>query len=285
MNSRLAAALAVAVAIAIGAIGYAIGIGGQDRELTPEQLAQIESMVTEAVPAPQADPIATELASLSEGQRGEVEALIRSHLIANPEIIADAITELQSRQERAESTAQVETIAEYAEVIFTSENHVVIGNPHGDVTLVEFFDYNCSFCRRALSDVQRLLDDDPNLRVVLKEFPVLGEASVEAARVSVAVNMTAPEKFKDFHFALLSEHGQVNGDRALAVAEELGVDIDQLTPLLESDNVNAAINEVYEIAGALNLSGTPTFVTATEVVVGAVGFDDLQSRIAEIRAN
>ena len=286
MNSRRVAALAVAAAIAVGVLGYAIGISGQDRELTTEQRAEIEAMVAEALPVQaQTDPIATELAALSDGQRGEVEALIRSHLIANPEIIADAITELQTRQERAEQTAQVEAIAENAEIIFASDTSVVICNPDGDVTLVEFFDYNCTFCKRSLSDVAQLLEVDPNLRVVLKEFPVLGEGSVEAARVSVAVNMTAPEKFREFHFALLAEQGQVDGDRALAVADELGIDVDQLTPLLESDTVNSTINEVYDIAGLLNLSGTPTFVTRREVVVGAVGFDTLRSKIAEIRAN
>ncbi len=286
MNTRLVAALAVAVAIAVGAVGYAIGISGQTGELTAEQHAQIEAMVAEALPAePQADPIATEIASLNEGQRGEVEVLIRSHLIANPEIIADAITELQDRQTRAQQTAQIDAITENAEIIFASNRQVVLGNPEGDVTLVEFFDYNCTYCKRSLSDVAQLLEADPNLRVVLKEFPVLGEGSVEAARVSVAVSMIAPEKYKEFHFALLSEPGEINGERALAMAEELGVDVDQLVPLLESDDVNSTINEVYDIAGLLNLTGTPTFVTRREVVVGAVGYDELRSRIAEIRAN
>ena len=288
MNPRLIAIMAAIVAIAVGAVGavgYGIGVGNQDPGLTTEQRNEIQTMVAEALETfgGEATP-AAEIATLSDGRRGEIEALIRSHLIANPEIIADAIDELQARQGRAELAAVADAIAVNAEVIFDSDRQVVLGNPEGDVTLVEFFDYNCPYCKSAMTDVQRLIEEDPGLRVVLKEFPVLGEDSVEAARVGVAISLTAPEKYEEFHFTLLSEPGQVGRDRALAMAEEIGIDPETLRPLLDTDEVEDTINEVYDIAGQLNLSGTPSFVTAAGVIVGAVGYETLRSTIAEIRA-
>lgn len=286
MNGRLIAASAAIVGVAVGAIGYAIGVSNQDPGLTTEQRSEIQALVTEALETLGGETTpATEIATLSDGRRGEIETLIRSHLIANPEIIAEAIDELQARQAQAELTAVTDAIADNAEVIFNSERQAVIGNPEGDVTLVEFFDYNCPYCKAAMSDVQRLIKEDPGLRVVLKEFPVLGEDSVEAARVAVAVNLVAPEKYEEFHYTLLLERGQVNGNRALAVAEEIGIDPARLRPLLDTEEVEDTINEVYEIAGQLNLSGTPSFVTANEAIVGAVGIESLRIKIAEIRAN
>ncbi len=312
--NRIAVVATIALIAVAGGLGYVIGTGNGGSELTSAQVTQVEALLDgRASTADGAASSATALSDdqrfeveklvgelvlaaappgggggadrLSEGQVGEVEGLIRSHLLANPEIITDAINELQARQERQEQLAQVEAIAAHADVIFTSDRHVVIGNPEGDVTLVEFFDYNCHFCRRALDDIQAMIDSDPDLRVVLKEFPVLGEASVEAAQVSVAVSKTDPDKFREFHFALLAEHGTVDRNRALAVAEEMGIDTTAVNALVDTDEVREAINEVYEIAGNLNLTGTPTFVTRDEVVVGAVGLEALQTRIAQIRSN
>jgi len=268
MNFRLIGA--AAVAIAIGALGYAAGVSGRADVVTDAHATETDAPVADA---------------LSDGQRAEVEALIASHLISNPEIIAAALTELQAREAQAEMSAQIDAIAAHAEMLFASDKDVVLGNPDGDVTLVEFFDYNCSFCRRALADVRALIENDPDLRVVLKEFPVLGEASVQAAQVSVAVAEVAPEMAKEFHFALLEERGQVNGALAMTIAEDLGIDVAAVQAAVDSESVNDVINDVYMVAGELNLTGTPTFVTRSEVVVGAVGIDQLRSRIAALRAD
>jgi protein-disulfide isomerase len=278
--------LVAAIAIALGAVGYGLGVNNQSDDLSVAQQAEIKALVESTIASTAVGGASPEVAQgLSDGQISQTEALIRNHLISNPEIISEAFDALQAREAQNELVAQASAIGDNAELIFSSTRHVVLGNPDGDVTLVEFFDYNCGFCKRAMADLQRLLDEDPSLRVVLKEFPVLGEGSVEAARVSVAVNMTAPERYKEFHFALLSERGTVDGNRALAVAEELGLDAGALQALMETDEVREAINEVYEIAGDLNLSGTPTYVTVNEVVVGAVGYETLRSKIAEIRTN
>lgn len=283
MNVRTVA-IGVIGALVIGAVGYLVGIEVSGRG---PSAAVTEAAIKDYLAANPdlIKPEPVEVAGLSDDQRKEVETTIRSHLIANPEIISDAIDELQRRQDESEQQAQVAAIASNKDLLFESERQVVIGNPDGDVTLVEFFDYNCGYCRRAHDDMKKLIAEDDNLRVVLKEFPVLGEGSVEAAQVSIAVALLAPDKASDFHDALLSQPGQVDGAVALAVAEELGVDPDELTAKLNTEEVNNTITEVYALASELALTGTPSYVTTSEVVIGAVGFDSLKSKIETARVN
>jgi protein-disulfide isomerase len=150
--------------------------------------------------------------------------------------------------------------------------------------LVEFFDYNCGYCKRAHADMLKLLETDKNLRLVLKEFPVLGDGSVEAAQVSIAVKMIAPDKAEAFHNAMILTKGGANAEHALGVAEELGLDRAKLTEAMKSDEVRDTIAEVSGLASKLNLTGTPSYVTPAEVVVGAVGYDALKQKVDEARA-
>jgi protein-disulfide isomerase len=286
MKRSTAIALAVVAAGVIAAGAYTLGL--RSGNLASDRPAAVDAM-TETVPS--APSSATPLpagavetaAALSDDERAEVEGIIRNYLIANPEIIRDAINELQRRADEAAQLAQTKAINDNADLLFTSADDGVLGNPKGDVTLVEFFDYNCAYCRRAQADMENLIDKDPKLRVVLKEFPVLGDNSVQAARVSVAVLMTAPDKYAAFHDTLLGEPGQVDGTRALAVAKEVGLDPDALSARLDDDDVKARINESYDLAGKLNLTGTPSYVTKKEVIVGAVGYDALKSKIDDAR--
>jgi len=235
-------------------------------------------------------------AEFSDAQRAEIEGIvkdyvtghpefIRDYLIANPEVIREAIDALQARQEEADRAAQASIIDDNRELLFSSPRHVVMGNAEGDITLVEFFDYNCGYCRRAQEDMHRLIEDDPNLRVVLKEFPVLGEGSMQAAQVSIAVRILAPEKAADFHEALLAQSGQVDTEVALAVAESLGLDRGAIEAEMRSDEVRDTIGESYALAEKLQLTGTPSYVTSGEVAIGAIGFDALQSKIADARSS
>jgi protein-disulfide isomerase len=278
MNSRFAA-FAVVGALAIGG-AYLAGI-----DLGAETPAGAEELkaggMTAAAPAPATPVIGT--TGFNDDQRAEIEGIIRGYLISHPEIIKDAITELQRREDVAAQATQAKVIADNTPLLFSSKHQVVLGNPNGDVTLVEFFDYNCTYCRRAHADMKQLLAEDKNLRVVLKEFPVLGQGSVEAAQVGVAVNILAPEKYGEFHDRLIGSKGQINGARALAVAEELGLDPTKVKDAMSSDVAKATINEAYDLAGKLALTGTPSYVTAKEVVVGAVGYDALKQKIATLR--
>jgi protein-disulfide isomerase len=172
-------------------------------------------------------------------------------------------------------------VAETKATLFSSPHQVVLGNPQGNVTMVEFFDYNCGFCKRALSDMLDLLKTDPNLKFVLKEFPVLGEGSVEAAHVAVAARMqdVTGKKYIEFHQKLLGGRGPADKARALAVAKEVGFDMARIEKDMNSDEVKKTIDEDMKLADALGVSGTPSYVVGDEVVVGAVGIDALREKI------
>ncbi len=277
-------AVAAIGALVIGAVGYLIAVEvtgrGPSAEVTE---AAIKGYLADHPDLVKSKP--TVVAGLSDQQRTEVEKTIESHLMDHPEIVRDAINELQRRQDEADKLAQVAAISKNKDLLFSSDHQLVVGNPKGDVTLIEFFDYNCAYCRRAQADMKKLIDNDSNLRVVLKEFPVLGEGSVEASRVSIAVKMVAPDKAAAFHDALINKPGQVNGKVALAVAADLGIDTDAVKASMSKDEVNSTITEVYTLASELSLTGTPSYVTADDVVIGAVGYDALKSKIQEARAS
>jgi len=276
-------AIATATALFIGGAGYFAGIA-----LETSGAAEAPTETAATAPAP--------VAKLSPAQRQEIEGIIqdyvtsnpgfiRDYLVANPEVIREAIDALQQKQDAEALAAQVAAIDDNQALLFSSPRQVVMGNPEGDVTLVEFFDYNCGYCRRAQADMEQLIADDPNLRVVLKEFPVLGDGSIEASQVSIAVRIVAPEQAGAFHDALIAQSGQVNADVALAVAEELGLDRAALEAEMGSDEVKATITEVYALAEDLSLTGTPSYVTSSDVMIGAVGYDTLKDKIASVRAS
>ena len=158
----------------------------------------------------------------SAPQKSEIERIIRDYIVSHPEVLQEAIAELDKRQAAADAEKARTAVASNAETIFNSTRQVVLGNPQGDVTMVEFFDYNCGFCKRAMTDMMQLLKEDPKLRIVLKEFPVLGPGSVEAAKVAVAVRMQdkSGKKYLDFHQKLLGGRGQADKARAIAVARK-----------------------------------------------------------------
>ena len=213
----------------------------------------------------------------------DVESIVREYLLANPEILEEAFTVLQERRQVAEDEARQTTLADYRDQLVASPLDPVIGNPDGDVTLVEFFDYNCGYCRGAMDDMDKLLETDPNLRIVLKEFPVLGQPSMEAAAVSISVNQLYPEAYGEFHNRLMRVEGQANGERALQIAGDLNLPVDEIEANMRSEKVRDVVQQSYEIAQALGLSGTPSYVVGDMVEFGAVGFDQLSARINEAR--
>jgi protein-disulfide isomerase len=223
--------------------------------------------------------------SFSDDQRREIEGIIKDYLLKHPEVLQDVMAALEKKQQEADAEKARTTIKENSATLFSSPHQVVLGNPQGDVTMVEFFDYNCGYCKRALPDMLTLLKSDPNLRFVLKEFPVLGEGSVEAAHVAVAVRMqdATGKKYLEFHQKLLGSRGPADKARALAAAKEAGFDMDQLEKDLASDEVKKTIEEDMKLADALGVNGTPSYVVGSEVIVGAVGLDALKQKIAAER--
>jgi protein-disulfide isomerase len=225
-------------------------------------------------------PASAQAQTFSDAQRGEIEGLIKSYLISHPEVLEEASAELDRRKQVAEAEKAKSAIQDHSAALFNSQRQVTIGNAQGDVTLVEFFDYNCGYCKRALSDLTDIIKGDSKLRVVLKEFPVLGPGSVEAAQVAVAVRMQdTGKKYFDFHQRLLGGRGQADKARALAAAKDAGFDMARIDKDLKSDEVRSSIDESMKLAEALGLNGTPSYVVGSDVVVGAVGLDALKQKV------
>jgi protein-disulfide isomerase len=221
----------------------------------------------------------------SAPQRGEIEKIVRDYLVAHPEVLQEAMTELDKRQTAAESEKHKDAVKQNAQALFSSPRQVNLGNPQGNVTFVEFFDYNCGYCKRAMDDMLTLLKDDPKLKIVLKEFPVLGPGSVEAAQVAVAVRMQdkTGKKYLEFHQKLLGGRGQADRAHALAVAKDIGMNMAQIDKDMQSPEVKATLEENFKLAEQLGLNGTPSYVIGDNVIVGAVGLPALQQSINTTR--
>lgn len=213
----------------------------------------------------------------------EIEAVVRDYILKNPEIIIEALEILEERRASAQFEHQKQLIDTNKQTLLASEHQTVLGNPQGDVTLIEFFDYNCGFCRQSLQPLKQLLEEDRNLRVVLKEFPILGPESQEASRVAIAASKIDPEKYLQLHVRMLQSPGQANERIALLIAEDLGFDMEKLREVMKAPAIDEAIGEVYGLATELGLSGTPTFIIGSEVIPGAIGHDALREKVDSMR--
>ncbi|MBI1981496.1 MAG: DsbA family protein [Methylocystis sp.] len=221
---------------------------------------------------------------LSGQQRSEIEKVVHDYLISNPEVIKDAIDELGKREKVAEAATREKAVSQHGDKIVNSPNQAVVGNPNGDVTLVEFFDYNCGYCKQSLNSVAKLIDADPKLRVVLKDFPVLGPESVEVAQIATAARMQLDsQKFWDFHRKLLSTRGHVGKQQALAAAKEVGADMARIEKDMSSAETKAALKEVASLADELRFDGTPAWVIGKEAIIGGVPYAQLKAKIDNMR--
>jgi protein-disulfide isomerase len=211
-------------------------------------------------------------------QRGAIGEIIREYLLQNPEVLQEAIAELEKRQGEAQKSTQVAALGEERERLFNSPRGFVVGNPAGDVALLEFFDYNCGYCKRAL------VKADPKLKLVLRDFPVLGPESVEASRVSIAAKQQLKgEKLFEYHARVMETKGRVDGERAMAVAREMGLDMARLQKDLEGEEVKATLQENVALGDKLGLTGTPAFILADEIIPGAVGLEPMRQAVASVR--
>jgi protein-disulfide isomerase len=221
----------------------------------------------------------------ADAKRGEFERMLKDYLETHPEAIQEALDTLAARKAAAKAEQQKATIKTNGGELFSSPRQVTLGNRRGDVTLVEFFDYNCGFCKRALADLIALMKSDPKLKVVLKEYPILGPDSVEAARVAVAVRMqdAGGARYLEFHRKLLENRGHNDKARALAAAEEVGLDMPRLERDMASSEVTESIDESMRLGKALAINGTPGYVVGDRVIVGARGQQVLKDDVAAAR--
>jgi protein-disulfide isomerase len=215
-------------------------------------------------------------------QKEAIEQVVRDYIRAHPEIVVEALDAYQAKKDEDERSAQAKTLTSRAEEIFRSASSPVIGNAQGDVTLVEFFDYQCGYCKRAQPDLERLVKQDGGLKVVLKEFPILGPASVTAARASLAAQMQG--KYLDFHTKMMGLKGQLTDEVIYDTAKQVGLDVDKLKQDMNDPAVVAELRANMDLAQALGVQGTPAFVINDQIIPGAVGFDALKSQIDKDRA-
>jgi protein-disulfide isomerase len=232
---------------------------------------------------PAAAPVRAQ--SFTADQRGEIERIVKEYLLSHPELLQDVMAELEKRQTAAEAEKHRAAVKEYSAAIFASPRQVTLGNAQGDVTVVEFFDYNCGYCKRAMNDMLELLKTDAKLKFVLKEFPVLGEGSLQAAQVAAAVRMQdkSGKKYLEFHQKLLGGRGQADKARALAAAKDAGLDVARIEKDMAGDEVKAQLDESAKLAEALGLNGTPSYVVGSDVVIGAVGLNALKEKVNTAR--
>ncbi|MEP1208279.1 MAG: DsbA family protein [Rhizobiaceae bacterium] len=226
---------------------------------------------------------ATSALALDPSDRPEIEKIIREYLLANPQLMLEVQQALETQQRQEAEQRAKAALAQNSEVIFNSPNQGIIGNKDGDVTVVEFFDYNCGFCSRAMNDMNALLANDSKLKFVMKELPILSEGSVEASRISTAVYRLYPAKYGEFHNQLLGSPGQKDGNRALRVAQSLEMDINAINEEAQKEDVLGAFREANDLATSLGINGTPSYVIGDEVVFGALGEAVLREKIENMR--
>ncbi|MEX0347208.1 MAG: DsbA family protein [Rhizobiaceae bacterium] len=230
------------------------------------------------------EPVIIEAPADAELDRSAVELIVREYLLTNPEIMLEVQTALETKQRIEEKLAQTTTITEQSDEIFNAPYDGLVGNPEGNVTVVEFFDYNCGFCKRAMADMDEMVKQDPNLRFVLKEFPILGQESQKAHVVSMAFRALHPDKYADFHRGLLNTPGRAGEEKALRIALELGADEEAMRAEMANPEIQNAFAKTYQLASALSITGTPSYVVGDEVVFGALGRDVLTEKVANFRA-
>lgn len=281
--SRVTIALVALAGILAGGLGYATLVPPAPHT---DNVA-VQAMIDDAISAYDTKRSAAVAAAPAQDVAAitpeAINAQIESFLMNDPKILQRMSVALDSTLRAEEREQATVAIASMQEAIFNDPGQIVVGNPDGDVTLVEFFDYNCGYCRSALPDLATLLAEDPDLRVILKEFPILSNESIDAARVAVLVG-EADADYWSFHEALFTSRGKVDKQVALAAAADLGLSPVSLELDMGKDSVSKTIQTSYEIAKALNITGTPTYIIGNEVIPGAIGIEELRERIANMRA-
>lgn len=228
---------------------------------------------------------AFDLSAMSEAERQDFRAEVRAYLMDNPEVIMEAIGVLEERQAQAQAQGDVDLIAANAADIFDDGHSWVGGNPNGDVVMVEFIDYRCGFCRRAHPEVNELVETDGNIKLVTKEFPILGEASVLASQFAIAtLQKIGPDAYKQVNDALIAMRADITPESLDRLGQELGLDTDMIMPHMLSDEVQAVIAENRALAQRLQINGTPSFVLQDQMLRGYVPLAQMMELVDQKRA-
>jgi protein-disulfide isomerase len=209
----------------------------------------------------------------------EIKDLVRGYLLENPEVIMEALIILQEKEELAKAEAAKNAMSDIQNSLTNSKNDPVGGNPDGDLTIVEFFDYNCGYCKRAASTLTSLKKKNPNLRVVYKEWPILSPSSETAARVALAVNLLYPDRYEELHVAFMNSSSLGSDKGVWSVVDKLKFDRKEIESKLNDPIVNLHIADTQAQARALGITGTPAFIVGTEIIKGALPEREIQKVI------
>ncbi len=229
---------------------------------------------------------AFDIDAMTEAEREAFRAEIRAYLLDNPEVIFEAVDVYEARKAEIEAAGDLELVAAYRDEIFNDTHSWVGGNPEGDVTMVEFVDYRCGYCRRAHDEVQALVNGDGNIRLVVKEFPILGENSMISSRFAVATKLVAgDDAYKAVHDALISFNGDMSDPAMRRLANGLGLDADAILGKMESEEVTAVLVANRELAQKMSINGTPTFIVEDQMLRGYVPLPGMMQLVEQIRAD
>ena len=213
-------------------------------------------------------------ADLDATDRATLNSIIEDFIRNNPEIVRDTLIALAAREEAERKQTGLARVRD-------DQGDPVMGNANGTITLYEFSDYNCGYCKRVFEPIQQLVRNNPDVRLVIKEFPILSQSSLVAAKAAIAAEMQG--KFGDYHIAMMTYRGQITDAVVMRMAAQAGVDTEQLKSDMESPKTMAIIQRTREAAAALEINGTPGLVVGDTVVPGAIGLDELVKLIAEER--
>ena len=224
-------------------------------------------------------PLAAQADTLSEDR---VKELVLEAIRENPEIVLEAVQIIEQREQQRQAAAAASVLSDNRDVLENDPNAPVLGNPDGDVTVVEFFDYNCPYCRRVKPHIEALLEADPNIRLVYREWPILGDGSVFAARAALAAREQG--KYEEFHWALMGMAGRAEEASVIQMAEQVGLDVAQLRRDMESPEIDAHIAASMELSRAIGFNGTPSFVIGDALVPGVIEAEQMIRLAEEARA-
>jgi protein-disulfide isomerase len=224
--------------------------------------------------------------AMTEAERKALRDEVRAYLLEHPEVLIEAMDVLQAREEEAALARDVQMVSTHNDVIFNNPNDWVGGNPNGDITLVEFMDYRCGYCRKAYDEVDALIKTDGNIRFVVKEFPILGEASMLSAQFAIAMKqLHGDEAYAKVHDALMTLRGEPTPDTLARLAGDLGFDAEPILDRMNAPEVQAVIQENYALAEQMDISGTPAFVLKDMVMRGYAPLEVMQDFVADARTD
>ncbi len=226
------------------------------------------------------------LGTMSDAERDAFRAEVRQYLLDNPEVMMEAMQVLQDRQDKAAANQDQQILSSNKDLIQNDPNSWVGGNPDGDITVVEFMDYRCGYCRKAYTEVSSLVEADGNIRFVVKELPILGDDSVASARFAIATRILhGDDAYAAVHHELIALRGAADTDTLGRLAVQLGYEAQPLLDMMGDASVTAIIAANHELAGKLNITGTPTFVVDQALVRGYLPEEDMRNIVAEQRGS